>query len=260
MNSEKSNVPDNLSNRDIEKKTTSQGITKASLGAMPRVSAWSGALGFPFFFVILTIAGLITPGYSPVSEHGSDLSVLKYAWLFNYALTVYGISLIIFSVGFYRAISPIFTRRRSIAVNILLVLSAVGGILAGVFTVAPGQLYIHAFGGLLIFGLPPLAQIIAGSKLRFVSGSKKYGTYTFVSGIVNLAIDIFGTFYPILKFVPSMLPIVNALNYQLTGLYQRIEMIVTWGWFPVTGVRSLTLRGTENIIHSPKNDKNKQSN
>ena len=151
----------------------------------PRISAWAGILGFPLFFIALTIDGLITPGYSTIGEHGSNLSVLSQAWLFNYSLTAYGVSLIVFAIGFHRAISSGFTRRRAFAVTTLLLLSATGGLLAGIFTVASTCLYlgvqcvpyvyIHALGGVLIFGLPPVAQIVAGGKLRRVPGSEKYG-------------------------------------------------------------------------------------
>jgi len=209
---------------------------------MPRVSAWSGVLGFPLFFTVLTVTGLITPGYSAIRQHGSDLSILQYAWLFDVSLTAYGLSLFIFAVGFHRATSPNLSRRGSTAVTTLLVLSAIGGILAGVFNIDVPWAYFHALGGVLIFGLPPVAQVVAGKRLRQVRGSERYGEYTLITGVIMLSVVIFSTFYPILKFVHSMVPLVNALDNQFTGLLQRIQMIGTWGWFSVTGARFLSLQ------------------
>jgi hypothetical membrane protein len=205
-----------------------------------KIFAWTGIVAFPYFFVLLTIAGLLTPNYSPISQHGSDLGVGPYAWLFNSGLTIYGILLIIFSVGFYYAIGSLFTKRRLFAATILLVLSGVGGVIAGVFSEAYPD--VHAFGGLLIFGFPSVAQIISGSKLRNIPAWQTFGRYTYLSGIGTLALDFFSTFYPILKFVSSTVFLVNALDNQFAGLLQRIEMITTWGWFTVSGVKMLRMQ------------------
>jgi ABC-type Na+ efflux pump permease subunit len=58
----------------------------------------------------------------------------------------------------------------------------------------------------------------------------------------TLLFDIFATFHPIFKFVPPLVPMVVALDTQLTGVVQRAQIAVTWGWFTVSGLRSLRLR------------------
>jgi hypothetical protein len=96
----------------------------------------------------------------------------------------------------------LFTKRRLVAVTTLLVLCGVGGVIAGVISKAYPD--VHAFGGLMIFGFPPVAQITSCSKLRNIPAWQSFGRYTYLSGIGTLALDFFSTFYPIRKFVPSI--------------------------------------------------------
>ena len=208
-------------------------------GVIPAVSAWSGVIGFPAFFALLTIAGLLRPGYSPISQYGSDLGVGSGAWIFDVSLIAYGVLLIVFAVGFYRAMDSVLVGRRSTIVTILLVLAGAGGLTAGTFSEASPIL--HAFGGLTIFGLPPIAQILAGTKLRAIPGMRWYVRYTTVNGVVAMLMDVFDTFYPALKLVPSMIPLAFALETQYTGILQRTQMIVTWSWYTISGIRSVRL-------------------
>jgi hypothetical protein len=113
-------------------------------------------------------------------------------------------------------------------------------VLAGLFSEAYPQ--IHALGGVLIFGLPPVAQLLLGSRLKMVSGFQQFGKYSWISGIANLINVVFSTFYPVLKFVPLTLPLVIALDTQVSGLYQRVQMITTWGWFTVSGMMMRKLK------------------
>lgn len=170
------------------------------------------------------------------------------SWIFNIAVSMYGLSLIVFAVGFYRAMDSLLHRRRLISVTILLILAGVGGLIAGAFT--ESLPILHAFGGLSIFGLPPVAQVIAGTKLRATPGLQWYGKYTVVNGAVGIVLVVFSTFYPILKFVPSMVLLVNALSMQFTGILQRTQMVITWGWYTISGLRSLRLEGKANVASS----------
>ncbi|HZY46922.1 MAG TPA: DUF998 domain-containing protein, partial [Candidatus Bathyarchaeia archaeon] len=135
----------------LQKSELDSGDRKESKLAL-RISAWTGVLAFPVFFVALMIIGSLRPGYSPISQHGSDLGVGWWgAWIFNTTLTVYGVILLVFVAGFSRQIVSKVPRKRSILVRVLLTLAAIGGVLAGLFSEAYPQ--IHALGGILIFGL-----------------------------------------------------------------------------------------------------------
>jgi uncharacterized protein DUF998 len=212
-----------------------------SKGVLPAISAWAGVISMPEILAVLIVLGLLLPGYSAFSEYGSELGVGWYgAWAERVGVGIFGLLLIIFALGFHKSIAGLVTRRRLFAITTLLVLSGSGAIISGIFTVSNPSL--HGLGGVMVFGFPTVAQVIAGQKLRSISGLSKYGTYTFVNGIAMLILDIFSTFYPIFKFVPPLVPMVLALQNQLTGVVQRIQIVVTWGWFSVTGVRSLRLK------------------
>ena len=211
-----------------------------SKGVLPKISAWAGVISMPEILAVLTVLGLLLPGYSAFSEYGSELGVGWYgAWAERVGVGVFGLLLIIFALGFHKSIAGLVTRKRLFAVTTLLVLSGSGAIISGIFTVSNPSL--HGLGGVMVFGFPTVAQVIAGQKLRSISGLRKYGKYTLVNGIAMLILDIFSTFYPIFKFVPPLFPMVLALQNQLTGVVQRIQIIVTWGWFSISGLRSLRL-------------------
>ena len=155
------------------------------------------------------------------------------------AVSIFGLLLIVFSIGFSKSMRSLLTTRRLILVSVLLVLAGAGGVLAGIFTESIPAL--HALGALFIFGFSPVAQLLAGSKLRRIPGLQWYGEYTMINGAVAIGLDVFATFHPILNFAPPLIPFVNALDTQFTGLYQRLQMIFTWNWYTVSGLRSLRL-------------------
>jgi hypothetical protein len=215
-----------------------------SIAVLPRVSAWAGIISMPEIITVLTILGFLDPGYSAVASYGSDLGVGWYgAWAERVGVGIFGLTLIIFAIGFHNSIAHYISRKRLFAISALLALSGTGAIISGIFTVDDPAL--HGLGGVMVFGFPTVAQVLAGSKLRNLSGSRWYGQYTYINGIGTLVFDIFSTFYPVFKLVPALVPMVVALDTQLTGIVQRIQIMVTWGWFTVSGARSVRQLGTQ---------------
>jgi hypothetical protein len=226
-----------MDNRFVDK----QKLENKSKGVLPVISAWAGVVSMPEIFAVLTTLGLLLPGYSAVSEFGSELGVGWYgAWAERVGVGIFGLLLIIFALGFYKSIAEFVSRKRLYAITTLLVLSGTGAIVSGIFTVSNPSL--HGLGGVMVFGFPTVAQVLAGQKLRSFPGFRTYGKYTYINGIATLILDIFSTFYPIFKLVPPLVPMVLVLQNQLTGVIQRIQIVVTWGWFTVSGVRSLRLQ------------------
>ena len=208
------------------------------VAVLPRVSAWAGIVSMPEIITVLTVLGFLDPGYSAVASYGSDLGVGCYgAWAERLGVGIFWLTLIIFALGFHKSVVDYVSRKRLFAITALLALSGTGAIISGIFTVDDPAL--HGLGGVMAFGFPTVAQVLAGSKLRKLPGSRLYGRYTYINGIGTLVFDIFSTFYPVFKFVPALVPMVVALDTQLTGIVQRIQIVVTWGWFTVSGVRSV---------------------
>jgi hypothetical protein len=202
----------------------------------------------PEILLVLTILGLLAPGYSAFSEYGSELGAGWYgAWGERLGVGVFGLLLIIYALGFHRSIAMLVGKKRLFGITALLVLSGVGAIISGIFTVSTPVL--HGVGGVMVFGFPTVAQLLAGQKLRRISGCQTYGLYTFVNGVATLAFDIFSTFYPAFKFIPALVPMVAFLDYA-TGITQRFQIAITWGWFTVSGIRSLQLRKVKSSVGS----------
>lgn len=195
------------------------------------VSGWIGTVAPVVFLLVLFIDGFLRPGYSPIRQFGSDLGLgWSLWWIFSVDLSIFSITLMIFAAGFDQFFRPLLSRRCLQASTILLVLTGLGGVIAATFSEAiPAG---HGIGALLFFNLPPIVQIIVGSKLRRLPGWRGYGTYSYINGIVFLILVI-----------PFDVP-VDALTHALSivGLVQRIELIGIFGWFVITGRRFLSAK------------------
>lgn len=201
---------------------------------MPRTSAWAGVVSMPWIFVVLTVLGLLKPGYSAFSQFGSELDVGWYgAWAERVGVGIFGLLLITFTFGFRKWIATFVSRRRLLLITALFALAGAGDIISGIWTVDVPAL--HGLGGIMAFLFPTIGQLLTGQKLRSIPGFQKYGRYTYLNGVATLLLDIFSTFYPIFKLVPPLAPMAIALETQYTGLLQRTQIIIGWSWFTVSG-------------------------
>ena len=208
---------------------------------MPRISAWAGVISMPWIFAVLTVLGLLKPGYSAISSFGSELDVGWYgAWAERVGVAIFGLLLIIFTFGFQKWIAPLVSRRRLFLITTLFALAGAGDIISGIWTVDVPAL--HGLGGIMAFLFPTVGQIMTGQKLRSLPGFQKYGRYSYVNGVATLLLDIFSTFYPIFKLVTALAPMSVALETQYTGVLQRTQIIIGWSWFTVSGALLLRKR------------------
>lgn len=192
----------------------------------------------PWIFVVLTVLGLLKPGYSAISSFGSELDVGWYgAWAERVGVGIFGLLIIIFTFGFHKWIAPLVSRRRLFFITTLFALAGTGDIISGIWTVDVPAL--HGLGGIMAFLFPTIGQIMTGQKLRSLPGFQKYGRYTYVNGVGTLLLDIFSTFYPIFKLVPPLASMAIALETQYTGVLQRTQIVIGWSWFTVSGALHL---------------------
>jgi hypothetical protein len=119
----------------------------------------------PWIFGVLTILGVLAHSYSAFSEYGSELGVGWYgAWIERLGVGILGLTFIIFAVGFHKATANFVRGKRLFAVTSLLVLSGAGAIIAGIFMVSNPSL--HGLGGVMAFGFPTVAQLLAGQRAQ----------------------------------------------------------------------------------------------
>jgi len=211
----------------MTQRNTTQKLFTGKRNALVQLCALAGVVG-PLLFVLgFTLAGWLTPGYSPLSQSVSSLGVDgAYPWLQNTNFVVFGLLILAFAVGFFHQMREVLSRMGLWTSTFLLVLTGAGLVNDGFFTegsvtALPGIL--HAFGFLVIFGSLVTALWVIGSQLRQLSAWRRCGWYTLLTSWVTLGV----------LFSAAAL----ADSLQLTGLFQRILVVVAFGWYVVMGCR-----------------------
>ena len=206
---------------------------------MQVASALAGTVGPIVFLTVLTLAGLVRPGYDPVTRYASDLAVGEASWLQTANFIVFGCLVILFAAGLRRGLAG----GRALRVSVmLLALAGVGLIIAGVF---PTDLYdqpptahgaMHFVASLLMFGTLNGVFFVIVVPLRQDERWAGYARYSTITGVIVAGLC--------LASVAAALP-ATFNNYQAgplaawTGLVQRALFVVAFGWIAMVGLRLL---------------------
>lgn len=184
------------------------------------------------FALVVTVDGLVTPGYSAYNEALSYLSLGAYGWIQRVNFIVFGVLLLAFALGYTRAMRPILPRRWRNAVTACFFLSDLGWMLAGVFVpdayLAPQDsthAVLHQVASIIVFLPFALASLLQGARLVRTSGWRIYGGYCLVLGLIQAFFPLATTVY---FFHPA---IVGNVNSPGSGLFQRIAILIgpiTW--------------------------------
>ena len=82
---------------------------------LTRLFIVAGVIGSILSMLVITLDGLLRPGYSPLYQMISDLGVGKNAWLLNSNLVVSGFLIMLFAIGFSQAMRNLISGRRLVA-------------------------------------------------------------------------------------------------------------------------------------------------
>lgn len=189
-----------------------------------RASAFAGIIGPVMFVVVYTLFGLLTPGYSPLTQVISNLELVQNGWIQQLNFLQCGTLIIVFAIGFLRAMpNPI--RRRLRLATALLILSGAGMVDASYFT--PALPVEHAIG-FLFFIIPLIAAFfLIGRQLVRIDSLRALGVYSAASGFVTLALLLY-------FFVQGA-----SESFGLVGVVNRLFVMESLAWFVVFGVRLL---------------------
>jgi hypothetical membrane protein len=211
---------------------------------MQVTSALAGILGPIVFLVVLTLAGLVRPGYDPVTRYASDLAVGETSWLQTANFIVFGCLVILFAAGLRRGLGGGRALRVSAT---LLALTGIGLIIAGVFATdlvgQPSTTHgtMHFVASLLMFGTLNAVFFVIVVPLRHDERWAGYAHYSAITGIIAGGLC--------LASVAAALP-ATFNNYQAgplaawTGLVQRALFVVAFGWIAMVGFRLLRVSRT----------------
>jgi hypothetical membrane protein len=176
---------------------------------------------------VFTIDGWLSPGYSPLSQSVSSLGTTgTSAWIQNTNFVVFGLLLMAFAVGFSQLLREVLGKEGVWVRTFLLLLTGAGLVNDGFFTqdsVTTFHGLLHALGFLVIFASLIAALLLIGRQLRTIAPWRGYGWYSTITGLLTLGVLV--------------LSAVLADPLQMTGLFQRILVVVAFGWYVVMGCR-----------------------
>jgi hypothetical membrane protein len=194
--------------------------------------ALGGLVGPTVFTLTYTVAGLLRPGYSPVDQAISDLGVGQNAWVLNGSLILLGVSLVGFTISFYRTIRPPASTALRLVSAALLAGVGIGYAVAGI--VDETNPLHWQLGAPLVYGGATVGFLLAGVLLRRDRAWRRWGTASLVASVLTLGLVAltFYTFssYDFAEGDPSP-------EGRLGGLMERVLFVEILAWYAAFGWR-----------------------
>lgn len=208
-----------------------QGSSRGKRNRAAPLLVLAGVVGPIVFVLVFTLDGWWSPGYSPLSQSVSSLGTMgTSAWIQNANFVVFGLLLIAFAIGFFHLMREVLGRERIWVSTLLFILSGAGLVNDGFFTqgdVTTPHGLLHALGFLVIFASLITALLLVGWHLRTITIWRGWGWYSTITGLLTLGVLV--------------LSAVLADPLQMTGLFQRILVVIAFGWYVVMGCRLFAL-------------------
>lgn len=199
------------------------------------LAGWAGVIGPAIFVAVFLLEGWIRPGYNPMAEYVSALSLGGRGWVQIANFVLFGALLF----GFTRAVAAEFsTGKASRWGLILLTVISACYFFSGPFVMDPASALrdemtvhgmIHGILGALAFVLMPITIFVflrrfrSDPKWHFLSG------WTLGLGILCAAVDIYFS-------IISKIPILMTSQSPLIGLIQRGVIVPFMIWVCVFGI------------------------
>jgi hypothetical membrane protein len=204
-----------------------------------------GAVGPLLFIIALFIEGATRPGYSAWHHYGSNLSLGPGGWVQIANFLICGLLTLCFAIGLRQVLR---TGRGSVWGPILLGVFGLALITAGLFVTDPSLGYppgthssgpqtlhgtIHGVAGLIAFSSVAIASFVMARRFAGDPNWKGWALYSIVTGILVVVFFIVST-------TVSALDENGILPNSPTGLFQRMAIIVGWGWIALMAIRLLS--------------------
>jgi len=224
--------------------TPSTATTKTQSQAV-RLTLWAGIVGPVLFALVFTVDGALTPGYSAIRDAVSYLDLGTNGWIQVANFIVLALLLMLFAVGFFWEMRPVLTSNWRLVSTALLMLSAAGYIMAGLFVPDPSGApqrsvhgVLHAISFEIVFLSLALACLLIGVQLVRTMGWRGFGWYSLLTGLL-LIIPPIGNLIPFFSST-AQTPISNpSQQVRFGGLFERIVLLVAYAWYVILAIRLL---------------------
>ena len=196
-----------------------------------------GLVGPALFFLVMLVAGAMTPGYDALARFVSELSIGPLGWIMITNFVVFGVLVVLFAIGLWRGFGSSASGKAGAA---LIAIAGVGLIFAGLFvadmesTTATASGAIHDLASVVVFLGLTLACFAFAWRFR---SDRVFALYSLVTGVL---------IPPLFLATPS--------GGDLLGLIQRILIAIAWTWLTVLAIRldrqgkGVIARGTAHAI------------
>ena len=206
-----------------------------------RLCLWAGIVGPVTFFVVFTIDGALTPGYSALRDTVSYLALGPYGWIQTLNFIFLGLCVIAFGFGLFNWWRRVAPSRLIVVGSVLIALSGVGYILAAIFTAhrppqPPGPLHTLAFE--VVFFAQGFGCILIGLRLVPEPGWRWIGWLSFVIAFFTVAAAL-GNLSSLVSQAPTT-PISSPSGaFPLGGFFNRVLVAIAFIWYLVLATRML---------------------
>lgn len=220
--------------------------TASPAGRLATLAALAGAAAGIGFVVSFLVQGALREGYDPVRHYVSQLSLGAGGWVQVATFLVTGALMVVFAAGLRRGLSP---GRGAVAAPILLALTGLGLVTAGLFPADPGlngfppgttlppdsptpSFTVHILSAAVVFFTLPAACVVLARRFRRDPDWRGWAGWTLAAGVVVWVTWAGST---VLSGDGSA-PIDGVI-----GLVQRIYLVVAFGWVTAVSLRLAAL-------------------
>lgn len=187
----------------------------------------AGTVGTIAFVAIFVVDGATRPGYRPTYHAVSALALGQRGWIQTTNFVASGTLIALSSIGVHRA-------GANAILAVVIAVFGLGLVASGVFQMDPMRGYppgaapgtptttsrrhqLHDHAGLIVFGSPPVATLIAALTLD----STAWVVYSALTAVTSLVTFLaFGVAW--------------EHDHPYTGLIQRVTIVIGWTWLAAT--------------------------
>lgn len=213
---------------------------------LSRLLITGGVVGPLLFVVVFLLEGATRPGYNAFHQQVSYLSLGAEGWVQVVNFLLYGLLISGFACGVWRLLRPGCS---ALWGAILLGVYGLALILAGLFVTDPGLGYppgasrspqtlhgtIHGVAGLLVFVSISAATMVLARRFAGDPLWRGWALSSLLTGLLTLVLFVITT-------ILSALDQQGVLPNSPTGLFQRVDILLAWGWIALLALRLLRLQ------------------